>query len=270
MRVPDGLSPLIISANADALGSGDDDDEAEDDAEQLAHDEAIREQRRAHASWANRLRRWALASMCFLVCAALVAVGVAEMIAAEIERQHGWTLTSCHVVNAFGHNDSHCVYFGAMTAASPVPMCAVPATIASSVSFMEPPACHGNATPDAADVAYWRSVRESNIVECFVPSDVRYGVALSTCVASTTGGHTVAALVWRTWLERLVYLTRTPREGLAAIESITAVRTRTGIALASVGALGLFVLIVLVRRFCAVPNITERRRTARMAQHKIP
>ena len=244
-------SPLVFSASAN---------------------DSVREHRHKEQRGASRLRRYAMASFVCVTGIVLVVAGIMEIVAAERERKYGWELGVCHIVQDFGHNDSQCIYFGAQLAGStdsPV-LCAVPAAISSSASFTEPPACHG---PELdKEIEHWRSIRSGTDVECLVPTASHYAVSLETCVAATTGGHSIAAVVWRTWIERLVYLTRTPREGTAATEAITGLRTKTGIGLTVAGALIIAIVVACVCFCCQPPApavFARRRHQRRMAAHKM-
>jgi hypothetical protein len=210
---------------------------------------------------------------------------VLEAVHAEYERRHGWTLQLCRVETAFAHNDTACTYFGARpldgsttttssAVVEPTP-CAVPASIALATHIAEPPACHGSTPVDerlGAEVAYWRSLAERAEVECYVPTSRARTVTLDACAASTAAGHSATAAVWRVWLERLVYLTRTPREGAEAIERIAALRTRAAGALV-VGALLLCAVdAACVYCCCRLPSVrtlARRRRAHRAAEHKM-
>ena len=275
-------TPAIVSASE---SDDDDDDDDDDDAPTnvaaaagglddyidvppgVERDERLR---------AKAVRRWSLSCIGCIVGLVLVVGGVFEIIAAEHERRHGWQLTVCHVVNDFGHNDSQCIYFGARPQhiVNASTLCAVPASIASSTSFIDPPACHGQrVVADAApEVEHWRSVSANTEVECHVPASSFSAVTLSTCVASTTSGHSVAAIVWRTWIERLVYLSRTPREGAAAIEAVTNIRMRTGFSLLAAGA-GILAVVTGCVCVCCRPasprTVARRRHRSRMAAHKM-
>lgn len=232
----------------------------------------VRQRRRKEERAVPRLRRYAAAGFLYVMGIILACAGIMEIIAAERERKHGWELAVCHIEQDFGHNDSQCIYFGARLAGnkdSPV-LCAVPASISASASFIEPPACHGDTFDN--EIAHWRSIRSGSDVECLVPTSIGYAVSLQTCVASTTGGHSVAAVVWRTWIERLVYLTRTPREGIAATEAITGLRTKTGIGLLAVGSIVIVGITVCVCLCCQPPApvvFARRRHDRRMATHKM-
>jgi hypothetical protein len=262
-----GESPLVIT------GSFDDDDDDELVSSSSSSDEEtspgryMLEQPRAEPyPGMARLRRWAMATILYVVAGAMLAGGLAEVIAAETERQTGWKLSLCRVSHDFGHNDSECIYFG-VTVLSPTVatrLCAVPATIAASSSFQDPPACH-HLGADAAALTYWRNLREGADVECLVPTVTRAAVSLETCISSSTGGHTVAAIVWRTWIERLVYLTQTPREGIAAIEAITQLRTHTGIGLCVGGAL--LLALVTAAICCCCPPPASLSPTVRRQRH---
>lgn len=269
-------SPLIDNNDSSSSGSGDSgsDDDDDDDEYHRAVDEAVAADiAKRHTT--RRLRRYAVAAIGYIIGAVLVVGGVTEMIAAEAERRSGWSLGACHVVHDFGHNDSECLYFGARPVGATTqqqggPFCAVPAAIAASTSFAHPPACHRDTDP--ADVAHWRSIRPGTDVECLVPAATHYTVRLSTCIAATTGGHSVTAIVWRTWVERLVYLTRTPREGTAAVEAITSLRTKSGIGLIVAGTLAMAVVTVCVCYCCRPPSptaVARRRYSHRMAAHKM-
>ena len=253
-------SPLIIAAAADDDVYSDDDDE-----EEISSDEDIEPLAPAPKTTTRLLRRWALVALCYVGALALAVGGLAEIMAAEHERTHGWQLGMCHIEGDFGHNDSSCIYFGTRPiggVADDVVLCAVPASVAAAATSLDqPPACHD----ESADVTYWRSVRAGAEVECSVPLARASAVPSATCVAATTGGHSVTAIVWRMWIERLVYLSRTPREASAAIEKISAFRSRVGFGLLASG-IGLGLLVTACLRACCRPPSV---RTRRMAAHKM-
>ena len=211
--------------------------------------------------YAHRLRGTAAAAFILVGALVLAVVGVTEIVAAENERRHGWIIGMCRITHDTSRNDSHCIYFG-VTNSDMHPnatLCAVPASIAADASFVAPPACHG---PDSADVAYWQSLSVGTEVECLVPASKQYTVPATLCMLSTASGHGVASIVWRTWIERFVYLTRTPREGAAAIEAISATRNTVGTVLLGIGATS-FVAVIVVVYLCSSSQ------DGRMARHKI-
>ena len=203
----------------------------------------------------------------FFLAAALILTGFCEIIGAENERTHGWTETLCTITQNYAQNDSMCVYFSVETVvpldrhhggggapATAVNLCAVPASVTSQAWFHEAPACSHLDRAERHDLEYWRSVGAEH-VKCLVPVPP-YGsntpVSAAQCVnAVTTAG--VASIVWRTWIDRIVYLIRTPREGSAALENVLAARLGSGTLLLIVGAILLALSCALTFNSCLLP-----------------
>ena len=158
-----------------------------------------------------------------IVALILIVVGAAETGSAEHERLHGWQRTMCMVEHNYGaHNDSTCIYLSVIHQNRS--LCAVPASIAARAWFHEPPACNGFEGVDKSHLDYWRSIR-SALVECLVP-DV--AVDANRCLDATTS-RSVGAAVWRSWIDRFVYVVRYPRDGDAALSNVTAPRRGVGL-----------------------------------------
>lgn len=236
------------------------------------NDDDVYAERLKRESFRNKLRRWFVSGIVLAAGIACIFAGAAEMMAAERERQHGWMLQQCTVTYDFAHNDTECIYFG-VHVPDGKELCAVPAAIASASSFLDPPACHGTGSRASdSDIAYWSQVAVNATVSCLVPTRDTSAVALTACVAATTGGRNVASIVWRTWIERLVYLVRTPREGASAIEAISTIRIRTGAILLFVGLVVVVLTLLCVCYCCAPPALMKaqrRHRARRMAAHKV-
>lgn len=230
----------------------------EEEEEEEEYD-TVRAERRANDKSANRLRGKTAIAFLFIGALVFIVAGASEIVLAEKERKDGWVHTTCHISHDFSYNDSACIYFGVTTGISGNnTLCAVPATIASKASFLDPPACNSPATED---VVYWRSLRAGANVECFVPKDVYYAVTARTCISTTTSGHGLAAIVWRTWIERLVYIMRTSSEGAVAIEAVLSIRKRTGEIVMAVGIVIMLIVGIIVRQFCCMEQ--------RMASDKV-
>lgn len=204
--------------------------------------------------------RWCGALLLFLALAGLIS-GICLLTKAEGDRLHGWRQSRCRIVRNFahGHNvttspfDNVCVYFsveevgkaaedagGTDRAGAKPPLCAVPASIAGRGGLVDPPACANLPTEDLLAVDYWKIVADRSEVECMVPA--HSGVPADRCVATATTGGPGAAL-WRTWLDRFVYLVRDPREATDALHVATRVQRSGGAGLIVAGGL-LFPLAV--------------------------
>jgi len=205
-----------------------------------------------------RCATWRRACFMFLVALALGAMGMTELVAAEHERQYGWTTSLCRVTRAFSDPDSLCVFYGIVVDGDAAPpLCAVPGAIAARTDFHAPPACHAPGDAGDATIAYWRDgVAVDTEVECLVPTDRRHAVPLTACVAAASGSNAPLALVYRTWTERLVYTVRTPKEGRLATESITSRRTFIGLALVTAGGT---LLLLAVACVCPCRSLATRR-----------
>lgn len=231
-----------------------------------------------------------LAGSFFLLASiALFIAGIVVVNAAEGDRLHGWRQTRCVISRNYGDfadNATHaledgnvCVYFTVQEAgkgADSPDLCAVPASVAARGSLSTPPACSDLSTRDKLDVDFWRIVERQRTMECFVP--VHSTVPAERCVTSATTGGPGAA-IWRTWLDRLVYLVRDPREGVEALHAATSVQQNTGIALFFCGGVTLFIscLLLFIRNWASCMSgvhthntrMRERMRDRHAQRHKL-
>jgi len=179
----------------------------------------------------------------------LLVSGVVETSGAENERKNGWQLTTCLIEANYGANDTNCIYFS-VTANVPqysdMKLCAVAGALAEEAWFFEPPACSHLNRADAAEVYYWSRLGKIQ-VECYVPIDA--ALSADACV-HTVVTHGVSSAVWRSWIDRFVYLVRRPREGATAIERVTATRLNTGIVLIIFG-----LLIIAFGQLCMCERV---------------
>lgn len=169
--------------------------------------------------------------------------GAIEISSAEHERRDGWTLTTCQIKHNYGANDTQCIYFSVVPNLETFDnrlWCGVPGVLASEAAFHEPPACSHLNRADAEDIQYWRSLGNAQ-VECYVPTGVGHGPVSSEQCTTAAASRGPSAVVWRSWVDRFVYLVRRPREAAQAIESVTRPRLSTGVALLIIG-LGVFAL----------------------------
>jgi hypothetical protein len=214
----------------------------------------------------------------------LLIVGIVMVSQAEGDRLHGWRQTSCRIGRNFAQHNateftSVCVYFsvsevvagagkagGNGTQQDDDEWCAVPASIAGRGGLTDPPACSNLPTRDALDVDYWRIVQSNHTVECLVPArrDGDSGkIPADRCVATATSSGPGPAL-WRTWLDRFVYLVRDPREATEALASATRIQRGAGIGLIIAGGLLFPVAVALLAhrlllRLCNGCHANNRR-----------
>lgn len=196
--------------------------------------------KRYEAQEARKGRYWQVFGFFLLLMAAAgIIIGGCVLGSAERDRLHGWRQTTCIVSrNYAAHNVTEfanvCVYFSVNVHGSneTLEWCAVPASIAGRGHLADPPACSDLSSHDRLDIDYWRIVSGSVTVECLVPKDSM--IPADRCVAAaTTGGPGPA--IWRTWLDRFIYLVRDPREATEAVYVATQVQRTTGIVLIAVG-----------------------------------
>jgi len=212
-------------------------------------------------------------AICFVGATLCVGGGV-EFSLAENERLHGWRLSLCQIEKNHANASQQCVYF--TVEHEQRHLCAVPSTIAREARFHEPPACQSQQTPvDEREIERWRAVGARS-VECLVP--VANPVVAAQCVASTTS-TSYGAVVWRSYVERLVYLNDSPVDGSDALTNVTSMRRGTalafivaGLALFGVGLVSTFFtqwlsfMRYLSRR---APRLTEAYRERHARRHHL-
>ena len=219
---------------------------------------ASRERVEAHARATTRL---VCAISCFMVGVVLMVVGAAMVAAADGERLHGWREATCTILRNYDDDQKNttefenvCIFFSVVIAGNDNDMsfCAVPAGMASRGGFADPPACADLSARDELDVQYWRLTNGSRI-ECLVPTSGT--IPAHRCIAAATTAGPGAAL-WRTWIDRFVYLVRDPREGTAALQAAVALQRNGGVALLACGSILLFLALLVagirhVRGMCS-------------------
>jgi len=190
-----------------------------------------------------------------LIALATIIVGVCEVSNAEHERKYGWAMSTCTIEKNYAHNDTMCIYFSVMQVGEgrADSVCAVPARITSEAWFHEAPACSYLNRVDRDEVEYWRQLPVNTQIECLIPvGDSHSVVSREQCVNSVvTRGP--AAIVWRSWIEHMVYLLRTPREGAIALDQVTGVRRILGASMIIIGT-----IVLLLAALCACNKCVSR------------
>ena len=282
------MSAAVVNADSSSSESGDDErariviDQYQPDADSDVEDQTLRVQARAQRKRMEESVRRRPIMWCGLAFSVigivLIGIGIIEVSLAESERKHGWQLTTCLIETNYGANDTNCIYFS-VTANVPQydtnKLCAVAGALAEEAWFFEPPACSHLDRADAVEVEYWSRLGRIQ-VECYVP--VERALSADACVHSVVT-HGVSSALWRSWIDRFVYVVRRPREGATAIERVTAPRLNAGIMLSIAGALtvGVGMLFLCERVFssliyfcCASPTRVQRYyRRRHTAAHKI-
>jgi len=184
-----------------------------------------------------------------IVAVSMLVAGSVEVSGAHHERRHGWVLTTCMISHNY-HNDTECIYFTVtpnLAGFDGRSLCAVPAAIASEAWFYEPPACSHLNRADADDIVYWRELGNTQ-VECYVPINDALGPIDADVCAASASNRGPSAVVWRSWVDRFVYLVRRPLEGSGAIEAVTRPRMNAGMGLITTG------FLVLIAGLCCAFN----------------
>jgi len=268
MSTSEMKTPLTTVRDDSESSSGDDDDETTalpvrnehaspvtgSDLEEYFEEATrrrVREQRLRRQDKRKQVFAKAAGAFFLLASIAFFVAGIIVLNEAERDRMHGWRQTRCVISRNYGDfadNTTHpvedgnvCVYFTVQEAgkgADSPDLCAVPASVAARGSLSDPPACSDLSTRDQLDVDFWRIVERQKQMECFVP--MKNAVPAERCVTSATTGGPGAA-IWRTWLDRMVYLVRDPREGVQALHAATSIQQQTATALFFCGGLALFI-----------------------------
>ena len=229
-------------------------------------------------------RGWRVFGFFLLVLSfAGIVTGTCLVASAEKERLHGWRQSTCTISRNYAmHNVTEfsniCVYFSvSMTNGSDVKeFCAVPASIAGRGNLIDPPACSNLPSHDRRDIEFWRILAGSESVECLVPETSM--IPADRCVAAATTAGPGSA-IWRTWLDRFIYLVRDPREATEALRVATEVQRTSGIwVLYAAGFAFLAGIIFTFQKlwaklftFCLVKRqeMRQKRRARHDAEHKI-